>query len=169
MSLVASGSRLRSRLQRGLVMANKRLLVALRSDSADTVVNMPVEHEGFARLRREKHCLVVTFRKDGRPIAQPVWPGYEGDRVYIWTEIEALKVKRLRNNPAALIAPCTFRGKPLGSPIGARGRVLVTDAECRHAESVIRSQWGWKRRAFERASRPLTDVHYIELVPAGSA
>jgi NADPH2:quinone reductase len=157
------------RLRRSLVVANKRLLGALRTDQAGTVLRLPVQHGGFAALRGHTHCLVVTYRKDGSPVAQPVWPGYEDDRVYIWTEIEAFKAKRLRNDPRALIAPCTFRGQPLGPPIAALGRVLDGEDERRHAEGVIRSQWGWKRKVFEQASRPLTDVHYIELVPDGAA
>ncbi|MGO9490034.1 MAG: PPOX class F420-dependent oxidoreductase [Solirubrobacteraceae bacterium] len=154
------------RLQRLVVRANKRLLGALRSEQAAAIVDLPVQHRGFSSLLGHKHCLVVTFRKDGRPVAQPVWPGFEGDRAYIWTEIEAYKAKRLRNDPRALIAPCSFRGKPLGPPIAARGRILGTDPERRHAEAVIRSQWGWKRRAYERMARPFSDVHYIELAPA---
>jgi PPOX class probable F420-dependent enzyme len=158
-------SRLANRIRRAAVMANKRILVALRSDEADTVVDLPVQHSGFASLQGHKHCLVVTYRKDGRPVAHPVWPGFEGNRAFIWTEVQAYKAKRLRNNPRALIAPCSFRGKPLGPPVAAQGRILDADTERRHAESVIRSQWGWKRKTFERASRPLTDVHYIELIP----
>jgi PPOX class probable F420-dependent enzyme len=157
------------RLQRAAVMANKRFLGAIRSEEAATVVDLPVERGGFSSLRGHKHGLLVTYRKDGRPVAQPVWPGYDGERVYIWTEIQAYKAKRLRNNPDALIAPCSFRGVPLGPPIAARGRVLDSEAERRHAERVIRAQWGWKRKVFERTSRPLTDVHYIELVPATAA
>lgn len=154
-------------LGRVLVTANKRLLAALRSEEATTVLDMPVRVTGFAELRRYDHCLVVTYRKDGTPVPQPVWPGYDGDRVYLWTEVEAYKAKRLRRNPEALIAPCSFRGKPLAAPIAARGRILDTEAERAHAESVIRSQWGWKRRAFAAISRPLTPVHYIELTPLG--
>jgi hypothetical protein len=153
------------RLQRAVVGANKRLLAALRSDESGSVMDMPVQGVGFSSLRGHKHCLLVTYRRDGHPVAQPVWPGYDGDRVYIWTEIEAYKAKRLRSNPDALIAPCSFRGKPLGSPIAARGRILESDAERRHAELVIRSQWGWKRKTYELIARPFSDVHYIELVP----
>jgi PPOX class probable F420-dependent enzyme len=159
------GERLIGRLRRALVMANKRVLVAVRSDDADTVVDMPVQFGGFASLHGHKHCLVVTYRKDGRPVSQPVWPGYDADRVYIWTEIQAYKARRLQNDSRALIAPCTFRGQPLGPPIAARGRVLEANEERDRAAQVIRSQWGWKRKAFERASRALTAVHYIELVP----
>jgi PPOX class probable F420-dependent enzyme len=155
------------RLRGAVVGANKRMLVALRSADAASVVELPVQSSGFSSLRGSKHCLVVTYRKDGRPVAQPVWPGYDGDRAYIWTEINAYKAKRLRKDPRALIAPCSFRGKPLGPPVAARGRILETDAERAHAERVIRSQWGWKRKLYERISRAITDVHYIELVPAG--
>ncbi len=158
-------SRVGHRLRRAAVNANKRVLVALRSEEANTILRLPVQRTGFAGLSGHKHCLVVTYRKDGSPVAQPVWPGYDGDRVYLWTEIDAYKAKRLRNDPRALIAPCTFRGQPLGPPIAAHGRVLDSDEERRHAERVIRSQWGWKRKTFERVSRPLTDVHYIELAP----
>jgi PPOX class probable F420-dependent enzyme len=155
-----------SGVKRGAVNLNKRVLAALRSGEASTVIELPVRHGGFSSLHGHKHCLLVTYCRDGRPVAQPVWPGYDGERVYIWTEIHAYKAKRLRRNPDALIAACSFRGKPLGPPIAARGRVLETDAERRTAESVIRSQWGWKRKAFERTSRHLTPVHYIELIPA---
>lgn len=153
------------RLQRAVVGANKQLLAALRSDESGSVMDMPVRHADFSTLSGHKHCLVVTYRRDGRPIAQPVWPGYDGDRIYVWTEIEAYKAKRLRNNPNALIAPCSFRGKPLGPPIAARGRILEAEGERRHAELVIRSQWGWKRKTYELTARPFTDVHYIELIP----
>jgi PPOX class probable F420-dependent enzyme len=152
-------------VRRALVLANKKVLESLRSPDAETVGTMAVSNSGFGQLAGHKHCLVVSYRKDGRPIAQPVWPGYDGERIYIWTEEHAMKAKRLRRNPNALIAPCSFRGKPLGEPIAATGRILNNPAERDHAAAVIRSQWGWKRKAFAAASRPLTDVVYIELTP----
>jgi PPOX class probable F420-dependent enzyme len=155
--------------RRTAVLANKKILEALRSPEAVTVTAMPVRDRGFAELAGHKHCLVVTYRKDGRPVAQPVWPGYDGDRIYIWTEEHAVKAKRLRRNPNALIAPCSFRGKPLGDPIAATGRILDGPAESAHAAEIIRSQWGWKRKAFAAASRPLTGVVYIELTPGRPA
>jgi PPOX class probable F420-dependent enzyme len=149
-----------------MVDLNKRSLMALRSKESARVTELPVRITGFETLLGNKHCLVVTYRGDGRPVAQPVWPGYDGRRAYVWTEEQAYKAKRIRANPAALIAPCSFRGVPLEAPIAARGRVLEDEGERDRARRVLLSQWGWKRRAFERISRPLTDVVYIELVPA---
>lgn len=154
------------RLRRLPIEANKRIFTALRSAEADRVLDMPVVHGDFSGLRNHAHCLVVSYRRDGNPIAQPVWPGYDGNRVYIWTEALAYKAKRLRRNPSALIAPCSFRGKPLGAPIAATARILDDDRERAHAEALIRAQWGWKRRTFERIARPLAEVVYIELTPS---
>jgi PPOX class probable F420-dependent enzyme len=155
-----------ARLRRAAVLLNKRVLTALRSPESATVVDLPPGQGNLGRLRGHDHCLVVSYRRDGRPVAQPVWPGYDGDRVYLWTEARAAKVLRLRRNPAALIAPCTFRGRPLDAPIAATARILETEPERRHAAEVLRSQWGWKRRTFEWLSRPLSDVVYIELTAA---
>jgi uncharacterized protein len=151
--------------RRAAVLANKKVLEALRSPESATVLTRPVRTGGFGSLAAHKHGLVVSYRKDGRPIAQAVWPGYDGDRIYIWTEEQAMKAKRLRRNPNALIAPCSFRGKPLGDPVAATGRILDDPAERTHAAATIHSQWGWKRKTFAAMSRPLTDVVYIELTP----
>ena len=151
--------------RRAAVVANKKILEALRSPEAAAVTAMPVRDPGFAELAGHNHSLVVTYRKDRRPVPQPIWPGYDGDRVYIWTEEQAMKAKRLRRNPNALIAPCSFRGRPLRDPIAATGRILKDPAERAQAAKVIHCQWGWKRRAFAAISRPLTDVVYIELTP----
>jgi uncharacterized protein len=152
-------------VRRAAVLANKKVLEALRSPESATVLTRPVRTGGFGSLAAHKHCLVVSYRKDGRPIAQAVWPGYDGDRIYIWTEEQAMKAKRLRRNPNALIAPCSFRGEPLGDPVAATGRILDDPAERIHAAATIHSQWGWKRKTFAAMSRPLTDVVYIELTP----
>jgi len=153
------------RARRAAVLANKKVLEYLRSPQAATVTDMPWSTNRFGELAAHKHGLVVTYRKDGRPVAQPVWPGFDGDRIYLWTEEQAMKAKRLRRNPNALIAPCTFRGKPLGNPIAVTGRILDDPAEREHAAAILRAQWSRNRRAYAALSRPLTDVVYIELTP----
>ena len=152
-------------LKRRLVLANKRVLGALRSPEADTVATRPPTHGSFTSLTGTETCLVVTYTKKGKPIAQPVWPGHEPDKLYVWTEENALKARRVKTNPEALIAPCTFRGKPLGDPVAAQGRILTTDAERAHAREMIRRNWGWKQKLFELTSRPITDVVYLEFTP----
>lgn len=110
--------------------------------------------------------LLVTYKRDGTPVPSPVWFARDGEQVYVWTEVNAFKAKRIRNDPRALLAACSPFGRPEADPIAARGRVLSDESERARAASVIRSQWGLGRRMFDAMSRPLTEVHYLAFEPA---
>lgn len=152
------------RLSVPLMRAMKRPMNAVRDDRALEVLAMPVQRGSFLELRG-KYALLVTYKRDGTPVPSPVWFARDGHRVYVWTEINAFKAKRLRRDPRALLASCTARGVPLGNPVVAKGRILVEEAERRHAAAVIRRSWGPWRRLLVRLSRPVTDVHYLEFTP----
>jgi uncharacterized protein len=154
-------------LRRTFIMVNKRALDRGRAGAATDILGQEAVHGDFSPLDAHTHCLLVTYKRDGSPIAAPVWFARDADgrRLYIWTEHQAYKAKRLRRDPRALLAPCTPRGVPLGPPIAARGRVLDAEADRAHAAETIRGAWGPFRRLFERASRPVTPVVYLELVP----
>jgi PPOX class probable F420-dependent enzyme len=161
------GSLAMTDLRRAFIMVNKRALDRGRAGAATDILGQEVVHGDFSPLDAHAHCLLVTYKRDGSPIAAPVWfaRDADGQRLYIWTEHQAYKAKRLRRDPHALLAPCTPRGVPLGPPIAARGRVLDAEDERAHAAQTIRGAWGPLRRLFERASRPVTPVVYLELVP----
>jgi PPOX class probable F420-dependent enzyme len=154
-------------LRRTFIMVNKRALDRGRAGAATDILGQEAVHGDFSPLDAHTHCLLVTYKRDGSPIAAPVWFARDADgrRLYIWTEHQAYKVKRLRRDQRALLAPCTARGVPLGPPIAALGRVLDDEADRAHAAATIRGAWGPFRRLFERASRPVTPVVYLELVP----
>ncbi|WP_320668994.1 PPOX class F420-dependent oxidoreductase [Patulibacter defluvii] len=158
----------RGALTRRLLKAAKRPMDGARSPRAASVLDQPPRHDPtFAVLDGRTHALLVTYKRDGSAVPTPVWFARDGERVVVWTEVGAFKAKRLRRDPRALLAPCDPRGAPLGPAVAARGRVLTDPAERTRAATVVRRSWNLGQRLFERASRPLTDVHYLELVPAG--
>jgi PPOX class probable F420-dependent enzyme len=157
------------RAARRILTVAKKPLTAAMDDSAYDVLERPVTHGSFSSLAPHQHCLLVTYKRDGTPVPAPVWFGLDGDRLFVWTEINAYKAKRLGRDERALIAPCGPTGKPLGDPVAAVGRILTTDAERAHAAATLRASWGPARRLFERMSRPVTEVHYLEFVPAATA
>ena len=71
--------------------------------------------------------LLTTFKRDGTPIGTPVNIAVDGDRAFVRTFDTAWKLKRIRNNLEVEIAPSTWRGRPTGPTIRARGRVLEGD------------------------------------------
>lgn len=159
----------RGALTRRMLKVAKRPMEGARSPNAASVLDLPLQHDAsFAALDGGAHALLVTYKRDGGAVPTPVWFARDGERLFVWTEIGAFKAKRLRRNPDALLAPCDPRGTPLGPPILTRGRVLADPVERAHAAAVIRRSWNLGQRLFERFSRPLTDVHYLEFVPAAA-
>lgn len=74
-----------------------------------------------------KYVSLTTYRRDGSPVSTPVWFVEEGGRLFVTTAADSYKAKRLRRNPAAMVAPCTARGVPKGDAVPARVEFLPPD------------------------------------------
>lgn len=131
---------------------------------AREIVNAP--HSGsIAEIRACKRSLLVTYRRDGTPVPTPVWAAEAEGRLYVRTERTAGKVKRLRNDPRLLVAPCTVRGRPLGAPLEATARMLAIEDEPL-AERVLAARYGLGRAIFEWSMDALrVDMGYLEITP----
>jgi PPOX class probable F420-dependent enzyme len=141
----------------------------LRSRAADRAAE-DTTTGGFDGLRGHKYCLIVTFKRDGTAVPTPVWFGLDAEgRIYFRTGADVAKVRRMRNDPRVLVAPCTVRGKPLGSSVEGKARVLAPGEE-EHAEEAIKSNYGLGRRLYEGAADAVGgDEAYVEVAPAGDA
>jgi uncharacterized protein len=81
-------------------------------------------------IARQKYVSFTTFRRDGTPVATPVWIARLADgRVGFTTDPDVGKVKRLRNNPAVTLQACTVRGQvdPDAEVVTGRGEVVTGD------------------------------------------
>jgi len=126
--------------------------------------------EGGARhdleeFRGHKHCLVVTYRRSGEAVPTPVWFGIADGKLFFHSEERVGKIKRIRGNDRVLISPCDSRGKPLGTGVEAKARVLSLDEEGR-AEAAIQANFGLGRRIYGAvATRFGPDGVYVEVMP----
>lgn len=102
--------------------------------------------ECFAALAGQKYINLTTFRRDGSPVATPVWFAREGALLYITTYDGTGKVKRLRANERVEIAPSDARGHARGPAMAARGRVVADADEGARAEAALRRTYGWQYR-----------------------
>lgn len=78
-----------------------------------------------------KYLSLTTYRRDGTPVSTPVWFVEEDGRLFVTTAADSYKAKRLRRNPAAMVAPCTARGVPKGDAIPVQVEFLPPDAHAR--------------------------------------
>jgi uncharacterized protein len=117
-------------------------------------------------VRAHKRTLLITYRSNGAPVPTPVWAAEAGGRLYVRTERASGKVKRLRKDARVLVAPCTVRGKPLGLPFEATGRLLAAHEEPL-AERALAARYGLGRALFEwTMDRMHIDMGYLEIIPA---
>ncbi|MFI9272296.1 PPOX class F420-dependent oxidoreductase [Kitasatospora sp. NPDC052896] len=90
------------------------------------------------RLSRGKYLLVTSYRKDGSPVATPVWVVRDGPALGVWTATDSWKVKRIRRRPDVLVGPCDVRGKPTGLSVPARAELLDTAGTSRYRALLAR-------------------------------
>ncbi len=86
-----------------------------------------VADSAFASLGGQKYISLETFRKSGEGVKTPVWFVLHGGNLYVYTDADSWKVKRIRNNPRVRVVPCTIRGRVIGPWID--GRASIVDGE----------------------------------------
>jgi PPOX class probable F420-dependent enzyme len=115
-------------------------------------------------LRGRRYCVIVTYRKSGEGVPSPVWFGVDDGKLYFHTGETFAKTKRIRHNPEVRVAPCSFRGRPLGPPFVGQARVVSSSEEA-DAERCIQANYGWIRRLYYRMSGQESVGVYIEVTP----
>ena len=99
---------------------------------------MPTE---LGDLASAHYILLTTYRKDGTPVGTPVWAVPRDGRLYVWTEVDSWKVKRMRRNPAVTVQPCGMRGAPRGETRQATARILDASETPRIKAMIRRKYW----------------------------
>lgn len=91
------------------------------------------EHQNYLNLE--------TLRKSGQAVRTPVWFVQDGEVLYIWTEANSGKAKRVRHTTAVRITPCTASGEPLAEWQPARAHADASTESMQHVESLMRKKY----------------------------
>lgn len=81
----------------------------------------------FDELANEKYVSLETFKKSGLGVKTPVWFVLHNGALYIYTEADSWKVKRIRNNPRVRVAKCDMRGNVKGDWLEATASLIDGD------------------------------------------
>lgn len=103
-------------------------------------------------LAGHRYLSLTTFRKDGTPVATPVWFAAQGDRLVVASQAGAWKARRLARTPRALGAGCDVRGEVRGPQIELIGEVLPA-SEHAEAEAALTARYGLSAWGFRQLSR----------------
>jgi len=111
--------------------------------------------DALAQFAAAKYISLETFRKTGVGVRTPVW--FAADPAapqvfYLYSEADAGKVKRIRNNAHVRVAPCDIRGNLRGAWVDGEARI-VDSAEAEKAQNLLRRKYGLMKRMGDFFSR----------------
>jgi PPOX class probable F420-dependent enzyme len=89
-------------------------------------------------IGRSRYVSLVTYRRNGTPVATPVWHVVSGDELLIVSEADAWKVKRIRHDSRATVTVCNIRGRTVPGAPSANGTARLLDpAETEVARQLL--------------------------------
>jgi uncharacterized protein len=104
----------------------------------------------FNAFERGKYLNLESFRKNGQGVRTPVW--FAGDpprgtpqKLYLYSEADSGKAKRIRRDSRVRIAPCNVRGKLLGDWIEARAEIVEGEEAARGIRLLNAKYAPWKQ------------------------
>ncbi len=102
---------------------------------------------GMHPIVNEKYVRLTTYKRDGSPVAVPVWIADLGDgTVGFTTASSSWKVKRIGNNPQVTLQPSNNKGEPLPGSETVSGTASIRDdaAGFEAVRSRIKAKYGWQ-------------------------
>jgi hypothetical protein len=106
----------------------------------------------FPTLRGQQYMNLVTYRKSGEAVSTPVWFAEANGRIYLFTNGETGKVKRIRNNPQVEVCAADARGKAHGA-LEHGHATIVSGAEASAADAALTRKYGLIKRLFSLVAR----------------
>src|SRR5438270_1054837 len=106
--------------------------------------------QDLERLRGKRYISLETYRRTGQPVRTPVWFAEDNGRLLFYSEANAGKVKRIRNNPQVRVAPSDGRGRVSDDAVWLQGRAsLLQAADAERAQALLVKKYGWQRRLLD--------------------
>jgi PPOX class probable F420-dependent enzyme len=100
----------------------------------------------------KKYISIETYRKTGDPVRTPVWFVEENGELFVRTDSDAGKIKRIRNNPRVRVATCDMRGSIKGAWLDGEARTIDTGSS-EHVFSLLKKKYGTLYRIIRFAER----------------
>lgn len=105
-----------------------------------------------ASLDNASYLNLSTQKRDGSFVNTPVWFAKKGGELYIFSEGNAGKVKRIRNFSHVKVCPCTVTGKLTGQWQNAHAEILDKEQSL-IAYKIIKKRYSWQMHLLDIGSK----------------
>ena len=117
------------------------------------------------QFSRARYVSLTTFRKDGTAVATPVWSAVAGGELFVVSDADAWKVKRIRRNSHVTVTVCDIRGRIAPGALSATGAARVLDdAETQAVRRLIARKYvtsrigNWLARVLHLPKKPVIGI-----------
>ena len=94
----------------------------------------------ISELQGQNYINLETYETNGQPIRTPVAFVQDNGVIYVRTDKNSGKVKRLRNNPHVRIVPCDIRARPKGEWVVTIQ--IASEHESERAKKLLNEKYG---------------------------
>lgn len=95
----------------------------------------------FNILNKDQFAVLTTFRKSGVAVPTTVWFALDGDTIYITTNEQSGKVRRIAHTSTVTLAPSDRVGNIHGPAVDSTAR-LLPDQEFERARAALQAKYG---------------------------
>lgn len=127
------------------------------------------QSSAIAALQGEQYISLTTYRKNGTEKATPVWFVAQNGKLYITTQADSYKIKRIRHNDQVKFAACDVRGTLKNGAETFTGTATLHTADTHIAKSAdqwLTQKYGLMYRGIRFMGRLRnTNYIFIEVTP----
>jgi uncharacterized protein len=99
---------------------------------------IPCYTMSLASLSNQKVVSVETVKKNGEAVRSPVWVVEDGGLLYIRSDANSWKIKRIKRNPSVRVAPSSWGGKIKGDWVKGEAQFVQDESSGRILELFTR-------------------------------
>jgi len=98
-------------------------------------------NNNVSQFLNQKYINLETYRRNGQAVRTTVWFVMDAGTIYIRTDMNSGKIKRIKNNPNIRITPSGARGQLKGKWI--EGKIKMAGSlELEHAIQLLEQKYG---------------------------
>jgi PPOX class probable F420-dependent enzyme len=100
----------------------------------------------------QQYLNLETFRKNGNGVKTPVWFVEDGGTLFVRTDANSGKMKRVHNHSQVHIAPCKMNGALLGDWVQASAREVSDQEIDSKVDRLLAKKYGLMKSLYSLAS-----------------
>ncbi len=98
-------------------------------------------NKDILQFLNQKYVNLETYKRNGQAVLTPVWFVMDAETIYIRTDMNSGKVKRIKNNPNIRVTPSGPRGQLRGKWMEGQMK-MAGSLESEHANQLLDKKYG---------------------------